>query len=98
MELMDELKDSGYGLISTKPIVYCKAFGDNSGALETTRLPKMRPCTKAINVIYHNFREHVHLGMIKIYPIYTHDKVANMFTKPLTQNNFVKNCVKVCGS
>ena len=33
MELMYELKDSGYDLISTNPIVYYKAFEDNSGAL-----------------------------------------------------------------
>ena len=51
MELMDELKDRGYDLISTNPIVYCKAFEDNSGALEIVRLPNMRPCTKAINVV-----------------------------------------------
>ena len=42
MELMDELKDRVYDFISTKPIVYCKAFEDNSGALEIARLPKMR--------------------------------------------------------
>ena len=36
--------------------------------------------------------------MIKIYPISTHDQVSDMFTKPLTQNNFVKHRVKVCGS
>ena len=42
MDLMDELKDRGYDLISTKPIVYCKAFEDNYGALEIARLPKMR--------------------------------------------------------
>ena len=59
MELMDELKDRGYELISTEPKVYCKAFEDNSGALEIARLPKMRPRTKAINVIYHHFREYV---------------------------------------
>ena len=46
MELMDELKDCGYDLISTDPIVYCKAFEDNYGALEITRLPKMHPHTK----------------------------------------------------
>ena len=56
MELMDELKDRGYDLISTKPIIYCKAFKDKSGALEIMRLPKMRPHTKAINIIYHNFQ------------------------------------------
>ena len=55
MELMDEFNDRGYDLISTKPIVYCKAFEDNSGALEITCLPKMCPGTKVINVIYHHF-------------------------------------------
>ena len=97
MELIDELKDRGYYLISTNPIVYCKAFEDNSGALEIARLPKMCTCTKAINVIYHHFREYVSVGMIKIYPIYTHDKIADMFTKPLAQNNFFKHRVKLCG-
>ena len=55
MELMDELNDRGYDFISTEPIVYCKAFEDKSGALEIVRLPKMRPLTKATNVIYHHF-------------------------------------------
>ena len=98
MELMDELRDRGYDLISTKPIVYCKAFEDNSGALEIAHLPNMHPCTKEINVIYHQFREYARLGMIKIYPISTHDQVTDMFTKPLTQNTFVKHRVKVYGS
>ena len=97
MELMDELKEHVYDLISTEPIFYCKAFEDNSGALKVVRLQKMRPCTKEINVTYHYFREYVKLGMIKIYPISTHDQVAYMFTKPLTHNNFFNHCVKVCG-
>ena len=98
MELMDELKDRGYELISTKPKVYCKSFKDNSGALEIARLPKMRPRTKAINVIYHHFREYVRMGLISIYPISTDDHVADIFTKPLTQNHFVRHRVKICGS
>ena len=98
MEPMDELKDRGYDLISTDPIVYCKAFEDNSGALEIACLPKMRPHTKAINVIYLHFREYVRLGMIEIYPISNHDQVANMFTKPLTRNTFLKHCVKLWSS
>ena len=98
MELMDELKDRGYDLTSTDPIVYCKAFKDNYVALEILRLPKVRPRTKAINVIYHHFQEYVRLGMINIYPISTHYQVSDIFTKPLTRNNFVNHCVKVCGS
>ena len=98
MELMDELKDRGYELISTEPKVYCKAFEDNSGALKIARLPKMRPRTKAINVIYHHFREYVRMVLISIYPISTDDQVADIFTKPLTQNPFVRHRVKICGS
>ena len=95
---MDELKDRDYDLISTKLIVYCKEFGDNSGALEISRLTKMRPHTNAINSIYHHFREYVRLVMINIYPNSTHDQAADMFTKLLTQNNYVRHRVKVCGS
>ena len=95
---MDELKDRGYELIITDTIVYCKAFEDNSGALVIARLPKMRLHTKATNLIYHHFQEYVWLGTIKIYPTSTHDQVADMFTKPLTQNTLINHRLKVCGS
>ena len=54
MELMDDLKYCGSDLISTDPIVYCKAITDNSSALEIVRLPKMISQTNTINVIYHH--------------------------------------------
>ena len=95
---MDELKYRGYEFISTDPIVYLKAFKDNSGAPETARLPKMWPHTKAINVIYHHFRKYVRLVGIKVYPISTNYQVADMFTKPLTQNTSVEKRVKVYSS
>ena len=98
MELMDELRGRGYELICTEPIVYCKAFEDNSGAMEIAHLPKMRPRTKVINVIYHHFHEYVRLGLIKIYPISNDDQVAEIFTKPLNQNPFVKQRVKTCST
>jgi hypothetical protein len=49
----------------SQPRVFCKAFKDNSGALELAHLPKMRPQTKHINIKYHHFREHVRLGLIE---------------------------------
>ena len=66
MELMDEIKERGHEIVSSEPKVYCKAFEDNTGSLEIARLPKMRPRTKAINAVYHHFREHVRLGKIFI--------------------------------
>ncbi len=69
MELIKEIKGHHIPVICTKPYVYCKVFEDNSGALELTRLPKICPCTKHINVCYHHFREHVHKGLIKIFQL-----------------------------
>ena len=46
---------------------------------------KMCPCTKALNVIYHHFCEHIWLGKFAIYLIATYSQLADMFTKPLTQ-------------
>lgn len=97
MELMAEIKQKGFKIISKTPTVYCKAFEDNSGALEIARLPKMRPRTKAINVIYHHFREYVRMGLIKIFAVSTEDQTADIFTKPLVQNLFVKHRKKICG-
>ena len=96
MELLDEFLARGYTLVSTKPKVYCKAFEDNSGALKIARLPKMRPRTKAINVIYHHFREPVRLGKIHIYPISTDLQRADILTKPTVQNIFLRHRKSIC--
>ena len=90
MDLIKEFKEHGFSVTSTEPKVFCKAFEDNSGALELARLPKMRPRTKHINIKYHHFREHVRLGLIKVYPITTNDQLADIFTKPLAQNIFLR--------
>ena len=90
MDLVHEFKEHGFKVISTEPRVFCKAFEDNSGALEMARLPKLRPRTKHINIKYHHFREHVRLGLIKVFPISTDEQIAGAFTKPLAQNIFLK--------
>ncbi len=71
MELLKEMRPRKFDVISILPYVYCKAFEDNSGALELVRLPKMCSRTKHIAVCYHHFREHVHAGKIKVYSIDT---------------------------
>ena len=91
MELLKELKREGFSTYSSSPTVYCKAFEDNSGALELARTPKMRPRTKHINLVYHHFREYVHRKEIIIHPIRTDDQLADIFTKPLGQNIFTKH-------
>ena len=90
MQLLAELRDLGHTTYSSEPRIHCKCFEDNAGALELAKTPKMRPRTKHINLIYHHFREHVRNGNVKIYPIATSDQIADIFTKPLAQNLFLK--------
>jgi hypothetical protein len=97
MHLVKEMKDNGFPVLCTEPYVYCKVFEDNSGALELARLPKLRPRTKHINIVYHHFREAVRHGDIKIFPIATGDQIADVLTKALPQNLFVRHRLKMCG-
>ncbi len=97
MNLLQEMREQKFQVICNTPYVYCKVFEDNSGALELTRLPKLRPRTKHINVCYHHFREHVRKGLIKIFPIDTKDQIAHVLTKALTQNNFQHHRRYMCG-
>jgi hypothetical protein len=92
MGLLQEMREQDFKVLCTKPYVSCKAFEDNSGALELARLPKLCPRTKHINVCYHHFCEHVQKRLIKIFPVNTKDQIANALTKPLAQNDFQCHC------
>jgi hypothetical protein len=83
MFLLNEIKTRGFTVIPTIPNVFCKVFEDNSGALDFARLPKLHPRTKHINTCCHHFGEHVHLGLIKIYPVRSKDQIADVLPKAL---------------
>jgi hypothetical protein len=42
MFLIQEMKEKCVKVICMQPYLYCNVFEDNSGALELTRLPKLR--------------------------------------------------------
>ena len=65
-------------------------FEDNSGAFELANTPKMRPRTKHINIKYHHFREFVRRGLITLQPVSTANQLADIFTKPLPRDLFIK--------
>jgi len=96
MLLIKKMRERGHAVTCTEPHVFCKVFENNSGALELAHLPKL-PRTKQINVCYHHFREHVRSRLIKIYPVSTHDQVADTLTKALSQNAFQKHRRAMCG-
>ena len=90
MTLLQEIFDKKFIGTYLPPTVHCKAFEDNSGALHMAKVHKMRPRTKHINQVYHHFRSHVRDGKISIHAISTTDQIADIFTKPLDQNTFVR--------
>jgi hypothetical protein len=70
---------------------------DNAGAIQLAKVPKMRPRTRHINQKYHHFREWVKSGLIDILPIDTLDQPADLMTKPLDINSFVKHRFAIMG-
>ena len=97
MQLLIKARDQGIKGLTLLPNVMCKAFEDNSGALEMARMPKMRPCTKHINCKYHHFREFVTRRLIILFAVRTEDQQADMFTKSLGYDLFVKFRKSVMG-
>ena len=82
IQLVKEMGEQLIVSISQYAKVYCKCFGDSSGALELAKTPKLCPRTKHINIIYHHFRDAVKNGLIEIFAIETKDQIADILIKP----------------
>jgi hypothetical protein len=89
MDLLEEAREKGVPVRSGPPVVHCKAFEDNSGAMELARLPKMRPRTKHINVKYHHFREAVAKGRVTVQHVASKDQLGDALTKNLPRDLFL---------
>ena len=98
MQLVDKIKKRKIPLHGrAQTVVRCKVFEDNMGALELSKVPKMRPRTKHINIKYHHFRQHVQDGTITVQHITTEEQVADIFTKPLPEKAFRKHRRSIMG-
>ena len=88
--LMDQITemDGIFNDSSPKPVLHCKLFEDNNGALELAKSPRYRPRMKHIAIKYHHFREHVKLGKVSINAIDTSEQIADIFTKGLPSISF----------
>lgn len=82
MQLIDDSKTIGWKVSNDAPVVKCRIFEDNSGALEMVRMPKMRSRTKHICVRMHHFREHVRNKLVSIHKVRTEQQLADIATKP----------------
>ena len=75
----------------------CTVFEDNAGALQVATSPRMTPTSKFIAVKYHWFRQHVDSGEITIVKVSSQEQEADMFTKGLQGDFFLKIRKLVCG-
>ena len=66
------------------PVVHCKAYEDNSGALEMAKRPKIHPRIKHLNINYHHFHEHAESGEIDFVAV-----AIDILTKPLVDILFL---------
>ena len=78
------LKDFGLSY-STTPIL-C----DNTSAINLSKNPVHHSRTKHIEVRHHFLRDHVFKNDIKLEFISTKDQLADIFTKPLDEQQFIK--------
>ena len=90
INLIKEMKERNISTVISVPTVFCKTFEDNSGALELAKSPKMRPRTKHLHLVYHHFREHVCKRIVQLFPISTNFQLADIYTKPLPKELFIK--------
>ncbi|GKB90614.1 hypothetical protein Tco_0962886, partial [Tanacetum coccineum] len=82
MWMWTQLKD--YGFNYNKIPLYC----DSQSAIAISCNPVQHSRTKHINVHYHFIKEQVKRGIIELYLIRTEYKLADMFTKALSQVRF----------
>ena len=97
MNLLREMHGFGFDVKSSAPIIKCRVFEDNSGALEMATTHKFRPRTKHINVKLHHFRDYVTRGDVIVQAISTVHQLADYLTKPLTEDILVPLRKKVMG-
>ena len=63
---------------------------DNQSAIKLIKNPVLHKHTKHIDIKYHFIREKYEDGSIDIQYVQSCDQIADIFTKPLSQNGFVR--------
>ena len=63
---------------------------DNTSAINLTKNPIQYSITKHIEIRHHFIRDHVQNGDICLEFVKTEDQLADIFTKPLSEDKFVE--------
>ncbi len=98
MDLLNEMKQKGISVNDDKTRVHIKVYEDNAGAIEIAKEKKYRPRTKHLSCKLHHFRHRVEVTKeISVHKIDTNDQPADMLTKPLREEDFVRHRAVVMG-
>jgi hypothetical protein len=84
MQLLKEMREKGFPIVTPQAGVHCHVFEDNSGA-------------KHLNVRLHHFRDYVERKEITIHPINTNDQPADFLTKALNEETLRRHRLTVLG-
>ena len=72
-----------FDALSTSASARCRAFEDNSGALEMLKIDKHHPRTKHLSCRLHHFRSYVDDGQMSIQKVNTSEQDTDVLTKPV---------------
>ena len=87
MKMMDEINEV-FTLFISKPKFACKVHEDNESCIKMATGTKFSPRTKHIALKYHHFRYHVKSGRVDIHYRPTGEQLADLLTKPLSNQVF----------
>jgi hypothetical protein len=97
LSLAKEAAKQGVISETSAPIMKCKIFEDNIGAVEIANVPKMRPRTKHLNVKYHFFCQFVQMGILLVEHIAGEHQIADILPKALEVITFLRHRKKMIG-
>ena len=96
MTMMEEINDV-FPLLISKPHFVCKFHEDNQSCIKMATGTKFSPRTKHIALKYHHFRSHVKSGRVDIQYRPTQEQLADLLTKPLSNEAFFVLRYMLCG-
>jgi hypothetical protein len=96
MTMMEEINEV-FPLHIDKPNFVCKVHEDNQSCIKMATGTKFSPRTKHIALKYHHFRSHVKKGRIHIRYKPSAEQLADILTKPLSNEAFFTLRYMLCG-
>ena len=96
MTMMEEMNEVFYLLI-LKPNLVCKVHEDNQSCIKMATRTKFSPRTKHVALKYHDIRYHVKSGSLDIHYRPTGEQLADILTKPLSNEAFFTLRFVLCG-